>query len=155
MGSATHNKWYKIQSLPGLIIWKHACSCKSASNTQLEKLSLSNWLSLVRNMLTSLVTYYLVDEKLKVTKDLDILYTRAQCGFQAMNQSKVLSSIVCKFSAKVLENNSPAICSCGADQNCPNSSVSTRSPSSIKELSVWEGFCTWSTNSHRVSRMHL
>jgi hypothetical protein len=83
-----------------------------------------------------------VDEKSKVTKDLDIPYTRAQCGFQAINQSKVLSSIVCKFSAKVLENNSPANCSCGADQNCPNSSVSTRSPNSIKEQSVWEGFCT-------------
>jgi hypothetical protein len=39
MWSATHNRWYKIQSLPGLIIWKHACSCKSASNTQLENLA--------------------------------------------------------------------------------------------------------------------
>jgi hypothetical protein len=91
-------------------------------------------------MLTSLVTYYLVDEKSRVTKDLDIPYSRAQCNFQAMNQSKVLSSIVCKFSAMVLANNSPAICSCGADQNCHNSSVYTRSPSSIKEQSVWEGF---------------
>ncbi len=101
--------------------------------------SLSNWLSLVRNMLTSLVTYYLVDEK-SSHQDLDIPYSRGQCSFQAMNQSKVLSSIVCKFSVTVLANNSPAICSCGADQNCPNSSVSTRSPSSIKEQSLWEGF---------------
>lgn len=104
------------------------------------KASLSNWLSSVRNMLTSFVTYCLVDDKLRDTKDLDIPYTRAQCVFQAINQSKVLSSIVCKFSVTVLANNSPAICSCGADQNCPNSSVSTRSPSSIKEQSLWEGF---------------
>jgi hypothetical protein len=106
-------------------------------------------------MLTSLVTFYLVDEKSRVTKDLDIPYTRAQCGFQAMNQSKVLSNVVCKFSAKVLANNSSAICSFGADQNGPNSSVSTRLPSFIKEQSVREGFCTWATNNHRVSRMHL
>jgi hypothetical protein len=60
-------------------------------------------------MLTSIMTYYLVDNKLRVTIDLDMPYTKGQCSFQAMNQSKVLSRIVRHISAKILANKSPAI----------------------------------------------
>jgi hypothetical protein len=55
------------------------------------------------------MTYYLVDNKLRVTIDLDMPYTKGQCSFQAMNQSKVLSRIVRHISAKILANKSPAI----------------------------------------------
>lgn len=103
--------------------------------------------SAVRKTLTSIMTYYLVDNKLRVTIDLDMPYTKAQCSFQAMNQSKILSRIVRHISPKILANKSPAIWPCGAEQNCPNASISTRmwSHSSIKKQIVWEGICTWTT----------
>ncbi len=113
--------------------------------------------SAVRKMLTSIMTYYLVDNKLRVTIDLDMPYTKGQCSFQAMNQSKVLSRIVRHISAKILANKSPAIWPCGAEQNCPNASISTRmwSHSSIKKQIVREGFCTWTTTSTEFQELNL
>lgn len=113
--------------------------------------------SAVRKMLTSIMTVYLVDNKLRVTIDLDMPYTKAQCSFQAMNQSKVLSRIVRHISAKILANKSPAIWPCGAEQNCPDASISTRmwSHSSIKKQIVWEGFCTWTTTSTEFQELNL